>query len=48
MAHSEKDKSTRVDPDWTKAIKVNATISIEYLMVKELTSSLEDDDMREL
>ena len=48
MARSEKDKSTRGKRDWKKAIKVNAQISIEEVMRKELPSSLEDGDMRDL
>ena len=48
MARSEKDKSTQVKSDWTKARKINALISIEDLMVKELSSSLEEGGMCEL
>ena len=48
MTHSKKYKSTRVNHDWTKARKVNAPISLEDLMVKELPSSLEGGDIREL
>ena len=48
MARSEKDKSTRVNSDWTKAREVNEPISIKYLMVKELPSSLEDGDISKL
>ena len=48
MARREKDKSTQVNSYWEKAINVNAPVSLEYLMVKEMTSSLEDGDMRKL
>ena len=48
MARSEKDKSTHVNCDWKKARKVNSPISLKDLMVKELTSSLEDGDIRKL
>ena len=36
MACSEKDMSPQVSHDWTEARKLNAPISPEYLMVKEL------------
>ena len=45
MASGKKDKSTQVNHDWTTARKVTATISIEELMVKEVSSSLEDGDI---
>ena len=48
VAHSEKDKSTRVNRDWKKARNVNAPISLEDSMVNELTLSLEYGDMRKL
>ena len=40
MAHGQKDKSTQVNCDCIKERKLNAPISIEDLMVKELPSSL--------
>ena len=48
MACSKKDKSTRVNHYWTKSRKVNAPISLGDLMVKELSSSLEDGEIREM
>ena len=48
MARSKKEKSSRVDCDCKKASKVNAPIILEDLIVKELTLSLEDGDMRKL
>ena len=48
MARSNKDKSTRVNCDYKKARKVNAPISLEDLMVKEVPSSLEDGDIHKL
>ena len=48
MTCSEKEKSPRIDPVWTKSRTVNSPISIEELMVKELPLSLEDGDMRKL
>ena len=48
MARSKKYQSKRVNCDWTKARKVNAPISLKYLIAKELTSSLEEGDMRKL
>ena len=48
MAHSEKEKSLRIDCGWTKARKLSAPISLEDLMVKELPLTLEDSDMRKL
>ena len=48
VSRSKKDKSKQVNCDWTKARKVNAPISPEELMVKELPSSLEDGDMSDL
>ena len=46
MSHIKKDKPPRIGHDWTKARKVNVPIMIEDLMVKELPSSLEDDEIR--
>ena len=43
MARGEKDKSTWVNHDWTKAGKVTAPISLEDLIVKEVPSSLDGD-----
>ena len=48
MASSKKDKSPQIDSDWKKSRKINEPISLEYLMIKELPSSLEDGDMRKL
>ena len=48
MARSKKGKSTQVNRDWKKSRKVNAPIIIKELMVKEIPSSLEDGDIREL
>ena len=48
MARSEKDKSPRIDRDWTQERMVNVPITHEDLMVKELPSSLEYGDMCEL
>ena len=48
MTSSKNDNSTKVNHDWTKARKVNAQISLKDLMVKELSSSLEDGDMRKM
>ena len=48
MARGEKDKSTRINRDWTKARKVTAPINLEDLMVKEVPLSLEDSDICEL
>ena len=48
MACSEKDKPPRVDCYWIKSRKLNAPISLEDLMVKEVPLSLEDGDMRKL
>ena len=48
MARSEKENSPRVNRDWKKTRKENAPISLKYLMVKELPSSLEDRERREL
>ena len=48
MARIEKDSSTQVNRDWTKARKVNARISIEDLMIKELPFSLEVGKINEL
>ena len=48
MVRSTKYKSPRVDHDWTKARKLNAPISIEDLMVKDLPLSLEDGEMCKL
>ena len=48
MARSKKDKSPQIYHDWKKGGKVNAPISLEGLLVKELPLSLEDGDMREL
>ena len=48
MAHNVKDKSTRVNCDWTKARNVNVPISFRYFMVKEVKFSLEDSDIRKL
>ena len=48
MARSKKDKSTRVNSDWTKSRKVTAPISLKDLMVKEVPLSLEESDIREL
>ena len=43
MARGNKDKSTWVNHDWTKAGKVTAAISLEDLIVKEVPSSLDGD-----
>ena len=48
MARNKKEKSPQVNCDWKKSRKVNAPISLKYLMVKELPLSLEDGYMREL
>ena len=48
MTCSKKYNPPRVDRYWTKSRKVNAPISLEYLMVKELPSSLEDGDILKL
>ena len=48
MARGDQVKSTRVNPDWTKARKVTAPISLEDLMENEVQSSLEDGAIREL
>ena len=48
MTRRKKENSPLVDRYWTKARKLNAPIILEYFMVKELPSSLEGDDMREL
>ena len=48
MACGEKDKSTRVNRDWTKARKVTTLIILEDLTVKEVTQSPENGDIREL
>ena len=48
MACSEKEKSPLIDWGWKKPRNLNAPISLEYLMVKELPLSLEDGDMRTL
>ena len=45
MSRSEKYKSPRVNPDWKISRNVNAPISLEEIIAKELTSSLEDGDM---
>ena len=47
MTRSRKDKPPRVNRDWTKSKKVNEPISLEDLMVKELTLSLDYRKMRE-
>ena len=41
MARGDQVKSTRVNPDWTKARKVTAPISLEDLMEKEVHASYE-------
>ena len=48
MARSNKDKFTQVNCEWNKARKENASIILDNLMVKELPSSIEDSDIREL
>ena len=48
MACSEKENSPRVDRDCTKARNLNAPISIENLILKEMHFSLEDSDMHEM
>ena len=48
MECREKKNSTRVNCDWKKSRKVNAPISLEDLMVKELPSSLEECDICKL
>ena len=48
MTHIEKDRSARVNCDWTRARKINEPIILEDLMVKELPSPLDDGDMRKL
>ena len=48
MTRSGKDKPPRVNRDWKKSKKVNEPISLEDLMVKELTLSLDYRKMREL
>ena len=48
MTRGEKDKSTRVNCDWTKARKVTAPVNLEDSTEKEVQSSLEDGDIREL
>ena len=48
MARGEKDKSTRINRDWTKARKVTEPISLEDLMEKEVKSSLEEGAIRDL
>ena len=48
MTHGDQVKSTQVNRDWTKAIKVTAPISIKDLMKKEVQLSLEDGAIREL
>ena len=48
MARGEQVNSTRVNIDWSKAIKVTAPISLKDLMEKEVQSSLEDGAIREL
>ena len=48
MTRSKKDKSPRIDRDWTKSRNLNVPISLEDLMVKELPLSLDDGDMCKL
>ena len=48
MSRHEKEKSPQNDRGWTKARKLNAPISLEDLMVKELPLSLDDGDMRKI
>ena len=48
MARREKENNPQIDRGCTKSRKVNAPISLEELMVKELLLSLEDGDMRKL
>ena len=48
MSCSEQSKSTQINRDRTKARKVAAPISIEYLMEKEVQSSLADRAIHEL
>ena len=48
MEHSKKDKSTRVNLGLKKTRKLNAPISLEDFIVKELPLSLEDGDICEL
>ena len=48
MACGDHVKSTRFNRYWTKARKVTATNSLEYLMEKEVQFSLEDGAIREL
>ena len=44
MPRHEKENTPRNDHGWTKIKKVNAPISLEDLMVKELPLSLDDGD----
>ena len=48
MALGEQVKSTRFNRDWTKSIKLTATISLEDLAEKEVQLSLEDGVIRKL
>ena len=48
MAHGEQVKSTPVNSDWTKAIKLIASISLEGLIEKEVQLSLEDGAIQNL
>ena len=48
ISRGQKDKSTRVNRDWTEARKVNAQISLKELLVKEFPSSLEDGEISDL
>ena len=48
MARGKQVKSTLVNHDWTKEIKVTSPIIIEDLMEKEAQSSLEDEAICEL
>ena len=48
MARIKKDKSTRVNPDWKKTIEINAPISTEDLIIKEVALSRENSEIREL
>ena len=48
MARSKKEKFQQIDRGWMKARMVNAPISLEDLIVKELPLSLEDRDMHEM
>ena len=48
MTSHKKEKSPQTDRGRTKDRKVTATISLEESMVKELSVSLDDGDMRKL